>query len=373
MSEENTHLDVTTRFWPVISDDEIARVLARLTHPLSGTALAVSNRPTAAGVLVDTRSATVFIKRYGPGTVPADHLRAVHGMVAHVRANGFPTPGFLPFADSDTVWETPTGTWEVCEGATGEDRYRDDPTWTVPRTLDEAHGLGAMTARLALASSTYRARRNPPCAYQSSMRLFAADPRRALPQWLAERPGVRAFLEDHSRRIEDQWAPHLEFAAAYAPIAELLPRAWTHGDLHVSNVFWKGNEPSQFIDFGLADHNPAVYDLALAIERNAFEWVDIVDGDEDAVHRDITTALIDGYEEVRPLSAPERRGLVAMLPLVQAEAGLNWIEYQYGAAHSVEGATWCLDIFFGEHTRWFTRPVGRDYLAWLADSLTHHH
>ena len=187
MSDDNNHLDVTTRVWPVISDDEISRVLARLATPLAGTALQVSNRPTTAGILVDAGDTTVFIKRYGAGAVPPDHLRAVHGLVAHVRAKGFPTPAFLPFADGDTVWETPTGTWEVCEGAIGEDRYRDDPTWTIPGTLEEAHALGTMTARLALASADYRARNNPPCAYQSRMRLFADDPRRDLAQWIEQR------------------------------------------------------------------------------------------------------------------------------------------------------------------------------------------
>lgn len=371
VNEKNTHLDVTTRVWPIISDSEIADVLGRLEHPLAGTPLTVSNRPTTAGILVDVGPRTVFIKRHGPRTVPADHLRAVHGLVAHVRDRGIPTPALLRFADHDTLWETPAGTWEVYEGAQGEDRYRDAPTWTVPRTLDEARALGAMTARLAIASADYRARRNPACAYQSSMHLFASDPRRDLPRWLAERPGVRAYLAHSGRRIEDQWAPHLQFAASYADIAPRLPVAWTHGDLHVSNVFWDGNHPSQVIDFGLADRNPAVYDLALAIERNAFEWTRIVDGDEDAVRADVTLALIEGYEEIRPLSPDERCGLVAMMPLVQAEAGLNWIEYQYGATRSLHGADWCLDIFFGEHTRWFTRPSGRDYLAWLDDALTH--
>ena len=127
MSDSNKHLDVTTRVWPVISEDECERVLARLATPLAGTVLQVSNRPTAAGILVDAGTSTVFIKRYAPGAVPADHLRAVHGSSAHIRARGFPTPAFLAFADSDTVWETPTGTWEVCEGAIGEDRYRDRP------------------------------------------------------------------------------------------------------------------------------------------------------------------------------------------------------------------------------------------------------
>lgn len=371
MSDDNNHLDVTTRVWPVISDEEISRVLARLATPLAGTALQVSNRPTTAGILVDAGDTTVFIKRYGPGAVPPDHLRAVHGLVAHVRAKGFPTPAFLPFADGDTVWETPTGTWEVCEGAIGEDRYRDDPTWTIPGTLEEAHALGAMTARLALASADYRARNNPPCAYQSRMRLFADDPRRELARWIEQRPGVAAFLRDTGRRIEDQWEPHLKFAAAYAPIARDLPTSWTHGDLHISNVFWQGLAPSQFIDFGLADLNPSIYDLALVIERNAFEWTRIVDGEEEAVHRDITLALIEGYEDVRPLNPLERRGLIALMPLIQAESGLNWIDYQYGATRSILGATWCLDIFFGEHTRWFTRPAGQDYLAWLDDAVMH--
>ncbi len=63
---------------------------------------------------------------------------------------------------------------------------------------------------------------------------------------------------------------------------------------------------------------------------------------------------------------------LALMPLIQAESGLNWIEYQYGATRSMPGADWCLDVFFGEHTRWFTRPPGRDYLAWLDDAISHH-
>lgn len=75
---------------------------------------------------------------------------------------------------------------------------------------------------------------------------------------------------------------------------------------------------------------------------------------------------------MRPLSPLERRGLLALMPLIQAESGLNWIEYQYGATKSMPGADWCLDVFFGEHTRWFTRQPGRDYLAWLDDAISHH-
>ena len=62
MNEKNTHLDVTTRVWPIISDSEIADVLGRLEHPLAGTPLTVSNRPTTAGILVDVGPRTVFIK-----------------------------------------------------------------------------------------------------------------------------------------------------------------------------------------------------------------------------------------------------------------------------------------------------------------------
>ena len=70
-------------------------------------------------------------------------------------------------------------------------------------------------------------------------------------------------------------------------------------------------QATAIIDFGLADRTNAVHDLAHAIERNIVEWLVLVDDpahpDDVPVHLDHLTALLEGYESVRPLSAGRSR------------------------------------------------------------------
>ena len=73
------------------------------------------------------------------------------------------------------------------------------------------------------------------------------------------------------------------------------------------------------IDFGLADRTTAVYDMAQAIERNMVEWLVLMrdpDHPEDVpMHLDHLSALLDGYEAVRPLSTGEAAALAPMTAL----------------------------------------------------------
>jgi Putative homoserine kinase type II (protein kinase fold) len=311
----------------------------------------------------------VFLKRYAPASVTARHLEATHRFVAHLRSRGVPTPGFLPFEGGATALVDESGVWEISEAARGSDRYRDAHSWSPPASAAEARALGHMTARIALASADFEEPRQPPSSYQSRLDLFTHDPRPHLADWLEQRPGVAAFLVDTGRDLAADLELHSRFARALEPEADQLPLAWTHGDLHVSNAFWEGDHISDVIDFGLADRTVAVYDLAVAIERNAFLWLDIMAGHADAVRLDIAAALIDGYQQVRPLSHHERAALAAVMPVVQAEAALNWIEYQYALLHDVAAATWSYDVFFLAHTRWFDTTDGARFTRWLEKHL----
>lgn len=114
--------------------------------------------------------------------------------------------------------------------------------------------------------------------------------------------------------------------------------------------------------FGLADRNTALFDLVEAIERNAIQFVQIMDGQTDACRSDVARAIIEGYERLRPLSDVERDVLPWMLPLAQAEASLNWIAYFVDGPMRDEDADWCYDTAFNAHAAWFGTPDGRRFL-----------
>ncbi|WP_175953458.1 phosphotransferase enzyme family protein [Schaalia sp. Marseille-Q2122] len=365
--------------WAPITLHDAQRVCAALAQPAHAiTILSVSARPTAAASLVDTDRGLIFLKRYAASAVTADHLAVTHRYVNHLAAEGLPTPPFLPFSDGRTTWSEGEALWEVCEGARGEDRYRDAHSWLPPHTLDEAREIGRQCARIAVVGGTYEAPRSAPAVYQSRFGLFAggADTLDArLDAWVGERPHLADFCREQGVDLQERLDSHRQYAARIDAVltehAGEVPTTWTHGDLHCSNLMWEPGTATvtSIIDFGLADRNWSVYDLAVAIERNAFLWLDIGAGHSDAIRRDVAQAVIDGYESVRPLTAVERALLPAIMPLVQAEAALNWITYQWGTLRNAQAATWSLEVFFGAHTHWFDTPEGVSFTHWLSDIL----
>ncbi len=390
--EVDTDLDLRERS-PRIGLDDVTEVLAALRPPRRPRRiLSHSTRPTAAGVLVEVdraekdppevgeRSRALFVKRFAPGTATPASLAPTHRLAAHLAARGLPTPTFLdvdrshPGATSEPTVLEPTvlesGGWlyEVSTAAEGEDRYRTTPSWTPPHTMAEARHLGAVAAQIALAARDFAEPAAPVSVFRSAFDLLAQPD--LLDPWLEERPGVRRYLDRTGRPLrEDLQRQHDDFVA---PVAALLPElgsSWVHGDLHVSNEFWRGEEVSSIIDLGLAGRVFPLYDLAVAIERNALRWPEILRGDDTAYRLDVATAIIEGYAAVRPLSDAERIALPALLPVVQSESALHWIEYQNGCCHDQAAADWSYQVFFQAHPEWFSSPAGRDLTRRLVQVL----
>ncbi|GAA2183930.1 phosphotransferase [Brooklawnia cerclae] len=363
-------LDVVAPVWPRLTVVEADRVLGMLASPQRATRIVFhSNRPTAAAALVETPSGRVFVKRYAPASIEVGQLEATHGFVDHLVSHGFPTPPFLRFADGTTAFRTAQGLYEVSAAAHGEDRYRQAHSWTPPRRPDEARSFGAACARLALASEGFDAPAPAPSAFQSRCGLFMADPIDRLTQWLDERPAVRAYLSETGKDLATDARMHADYSSRLGRWIPELGANWTHGDLHVSNAMWEGDEVREVIDFGLADRAFALYDLAVAIERNGICWLDIMNGHHDAYRTDVIDALIAGYEGVRPLHEAERAALPDLMAVVQSEAALNWITYQYGVLHDLDSCEWSYRVFFQAHTAWFGTRAGRGFTAWLRGRL----
>jgi Ser/Thr protein kinase RdoA (MazF antagonist) len=88
------------------------------------------------------------------------------------------------------------------------------------------------------------------------------------------------------------------------------------------------------------------------------------------VHFDHLTALLEGYESVRPLSAADATALAPMTALCHAEFALSEADYFLGVLHSKEKAQMAHDGWLVGHARWFGSATGKKLLrtieAWAA-------
>ena len=160
------------------------------------------------------------------------------------------------------------------------------------------------------------------------------------------------------------------FHAELRPLLPALKPLWTHNDLHASNLLWSdaGDDARAVavIDFGLADRTNAVHDLAHAIERNIVEWLDLMEdtlqGEGVRMHIDHLEAMLDGYEQVRPLSEEEAAALAPMTALCHAEFALTEADYFLGVLQSKEKARLASMDYLVGHARWFRGSGGQKLL-----------
>jgi homoserine kinase type II len=95
-------------------------------------------------------------------------------------------------------------------------------------------------------------------------------------------------------------ALHVELSAALGAELRALPRGVTHGDLFRDNVLWQGDQIAALLDWESASDGMLVYDLAVTL----LAWCC-----GDSFDFTLARAMVDGYREVRELSALEWTGL----------------------------------------------------------------
>jgi homoserine kinase type II len=93
-----------------------------------------------------------------------------------------------------------------------------------------------------------------------------------------------------------------------------LPRSVIHADLFPDNVLMRGDKVSGLIDFYFACNDLMAYDVAVTHAAWCF------DASGQTFDAEISRALLEGYEAVRPLLPEER----AALPLLAQGAALRF-------------------------------------------------
>jgi Ser/Thr protein kinase RdoA (MazF antagonist) len=357
--------------WSPLTFTEVQSVLK--LFPAAGLPIAIlstSPRPFSAASVVETTAGRVFLKRHARAVRNADGLAEEHRFMDCLRTSGISVPIVLAAAGGTSAIETADWTYEVHEIPKGVDLYKDALSWTPFESAKHARSAGEMLARMHLAARSFGA---PPRKTQplvASFTIFASqNPEDALELYLAARP----VLADHAHTRRDcEGALELlsPFCQELTPLLPSLASLWTHNDLHASNLFWSDAGPEaqalSVIDFGFADRTNAVHDLAHAIERNIVEWLALMNdpqsGDRVPVHLDHLWAMLDGYEQIRPLSDEEAAALVPVLALCHAEFALAEAGYFLGVLHSPERARVATNDYLVGHAQWFRGQGGHKLL-----------
>ena len=345
--------------WSPLAVEEADQLLRRFA-PLGGARRVLwrSPRPlSAAGLIESARGERVFVKRHHVSVRSAAGLLEEHGFLKHLATRRAPVVTVLADDGGETAISVGPWTYEVHTVGRGRDLYRDAISWSPFTSLRHARAAGRALAELHEAARGYAAPRRAPQPLVGGFTVFAADePFAALEAYAAARPQVAAELARRPWRADlERW--HLPFHERLrAHLAHLDP-LWTHNDLHASNLMWERGAVSTVFDFGLADRAFAVHDLAVAIERNAVEWVELNRKGAHAVHEDAALALIEGYTHVTKLTDAERVALPDLLPLCHVDYSLSEIDY----FRSVTGSAGNADLayrYLVDHAAWFAGPVG---------------
>lgn len=369
--------------WPPLILDEVRAILAQF--PECGEPveiLSVSPRPFSAASVISTLGGRVFIKRHHRSVRDIEGLLEEHRFLAHLHAHGAPVPRVLTAATGATAIKAGEWTYEVHEAPKAVDLYIDAISWTPFQCAPHAYFAGQTLAHLHLASREFTAPHRKPRPLVAGFTIFAAhDPAAEIVRYLAARPALQNDLEAQNGCSQAivLLAP---FHAELLPLLPALPPLWTHNDLHASNLLWSGAGPdaqaTAIIDFGLADRTNAVHDLAQAIERNIVEWLVLVQdptSEDVPIHLDHLSALLEGYESVRPLSSQESAALAPMTALCHAEFALSEADYYLGSLHSPEKARLASVDYLVGHANWFHSKRGQSLLdalrAWAKSRERH--
>jgi homoserine kinase type II len=204
-------------------------------------------------------------------------------LMKHLAETGIPVPNPAANQDGDilhTLCDKPAA---VVNRLLGKSQLAPD--------ADHCAAVGAMMARMHLAGEDFN---------RSQPNL------RGLAWWNNTVPVVLPYLDkDQASLLQSELAyqNHIAQGAAY----QALPKGPVHADLFRDNVMFDGEKLTGFFDFYFAGNDTWLFDLSVCMN----DWcIDLNTGEHAA---DRALAMLNAYQEVRPLRSAERQLLPAML------------------------------------------------------------
>jgi homoserine kinase type II len=221
------------------------------------------------------RGGARFILTMYERRIALDDLPYFLGLLDHLAAKGCPVPRTIHDRDG-AAYRTEQGK------AVALIEFLPGVSPTRPSAM-QAGAVGEVLARMHLAGRDFPLVRANAMDFAASAAILASCGAAALARI---HPDLPAMIDPADA------AAALELAA--------MPRAQTHTDLFPDNVLMLGERVTGLIDFYFACTGPMVLDLAVTHAAWCF----------DAANRyqpALGTALVAGYEAVRPLEPDERR------------------------------------------------------------------
>ena len=204
-------------------------------------------------------------------------------LMKHLAEKGIPVPNPAANRDGDilhTLCDKPAA---VVNRLLGKSQLAPDAVHCAE--------VGAMLARMHFAGEDYN---------RSQPNL------RGLAWWNVTVPVVLPFLDEGQASLlqsELAYQNHIAQGAAY----QALPKGPVHADLFRDNVMFEGEKLTGFFDFYFAGHDTWLFDLSVCMN----DWCIDLNSGEHAPDRAL--AMLNAYQEVRPLRPAERQLLPAML------------------------------------------------------------
>ena len=165
-------------------------------------------------------------------------------------------------------------------------------------TPAQARAVGAALAQLHAATADFAPARANGMGLAEWQRLFDACGADGL---AIIDPQLTGLVAEHLPKLAAAWPTD-------------LPRSVIHADLFPDNVLMLGDKVTGLIDFYFACNDLTAYDVAVTHAAWCF------DSSGKTFRADLSAALLDGYENVRPLLPEER----AALPLLAQGAALRF-------------------------------------------------
>ncbi len=227
---------------------------------------------------------TLYEKRVNP-----DDLPFFLGLMDHLAARGISCPLPVHRKDGKIIGQLagrPAAIVTFLEGM-----------WMRRPTAAHCRAVGEALAAMHLAGEGFAIKRHNALSVQDWRPLWDA----ARPRADSVEPGLAAEVEADLRHLEQHWPKD-------------LPSGICHADLFPDNVFFLGERLSGLIDFYFACNDLFAYDLSVCLNAWCFEK-------DNAFNLTKGTALLSGYQSVRPLSAAEAEAL----PLLARGSALRFM------------------------------------------------
>ena len=227
---------------------------------------------------------TLYEKRVNPNDLPF-----FLGLMDHLAARGISCP--LPVHQKSgkmigTLADRPAAIVTFLEGM-----------WMRRPTVAHCREVGAALAAMHVAGEGFAIKRPNALSVSGWRPLWEA----AKPRADEVEPGLALEVESDLRDLEAHWPTN-------------LPVGVCHADMFPDNVFFLGDKLSGIIDFYFACDDVFVYDLSVCLNAWCFEK-------DNAFNLTKGSALLAGYQSVRPLSEAE----AAALPLMARGSALRFM------------------------------------------------